>query len=232
MSTAQKFAFKQPFPSCLQPVESPNFVSYVGGLTLNQLMGFFWNLETYTLTTSFSGTMTKPNAVPWNASMNGSITISPFATTGDWSSMDTFETTPSFSQFFTTTPGYGAVSKQPRDRVCNNTMGSFRCGTGSVIGKPAALLSFYPRIDPNNNANYAILYDIFLDQRSDVHNSDSLSIQMSPNYNGSGRLVNNGTFAICGIDFPYYATSRNSAGTTIVTVSGGTLSSNSSQYTY
>lgn len=232
MSTAQKFGFKQPFPLCLEVVDSGS--DYVGGLTLAQIMALFWNLETFTLSTDATAHMVSSLGPIWDVSAVGDIVFSPISTTGDWTPIDTFLNIGVFKDFYAGTVGYSQTSKAPINRVCNSTIGWFTFGTGgsSSGNTPFVDLILTQKIDPLDATKYAVEYDMFVANASTFHDGDSVTVGFTPS-GGFGNVINTGVFTISGIDFPYVCScDRSTGGSLTVTTTGGTLSATSSDYTY
>lgn len=232
MSTASSFVSIGSFPFC---VPAYTFGDYVGGLTLAQVMAFFWNLETATFSFAATAqlTVTPPGTVV-NVSMTGDLVLSPLDTTGDLTAIDTFSNSGVTKDFWSSTVAYSAVSKAPRDRVCNIVPLWFIFGTGGLSSAtaPYCEMLFDVCIDPGDSTKYAIMYNIFCNNNANAA-GEFISLYFFPTASGSVNTLNTGTFTLAGITFPYACTcSRATSGSAVVTTTGGTLTCSSSNYSY
>lgn len=241
MSTAAKFAALDVFPQCLRSsATAGTFYQWTRNLTLAQVMAFYWNLETFTLTTSASVSGTYAGKT-YSGTANGTFTLSPLGVTGDWTA-DTFDQgsgpgTLGWTRAASgTTLSAGDSSTAPRARVCiqgtldvaplaislNDSRGS-QYFSGSVY--------FVIATDSVNAGKYAIGSALFLYfplTGSDSSVGTFLIYYISTSSGGGSYPIANGTFTVGGFSFPYYSSTDLPSATT----SGGTLTATSSDYTY
>lgn len=204
-------------------------------------MSFYWNTETFTITTSasVSGTYPPITGTYYSGTANGTLTLSPLGVTGDFTE-DSFSGAngtlgwlkPTSSIYFS----LGQNSTQPRDRVC----------IASGFSYPTALylngndstkfnrtgFSFYFIItkDSVNTGKFAIGYNY--DVIFGFSAPGLLLYNIAYGKNSSSNDFNNGTFQINGITFPYYCSTDLPTSSSGFTTSGGTMTVTSSNYTY
>ncbi len=232
MSTATKFATLSPFPFCPADL-SGSFSDYdvVGGLTLTQVMDFYWNSEDYEF--SFSGTDTKS---PHTADATGTWKFNPATTGGAFTNLDSFF----YNVDSLTKGGAGYVAlgslpgiTQPRDRACNDfealmALEAQQSG-GSFNYLPAIFwLQFYVGLDPADHTKYAIYYNLLL-RAGNFYQAAGAGISFgNPLYSGAANDINqytSGTFTIGALTFAfncYYNWS----------LTGGTIACTRRSFTY
>lgn len=246
MSTATRFKFHQPFPVCIKTTAECDAISvahdWVRNLTLTQVMAFFWNLETFTLTTAAS-----VSATGYSGTANGTFTLSPLAVSGDWTE-DFFgaNNTPPVSvngwievDGTTAELAFGDVSTQPRERVCHQPL--FKGAVALYLlgqdtrGSDYSYCYFDLIVarDSVNAGKYAIGHYMLAD-------FPIFDVSGTPTPSGyhlgfSTRLTagfGSGTFTLGGITFPYHFGTTLPSGTPGYTATGGTVTATSSNYTY
>lgn len=230
MSTATAFKFPRLFPFC----PSNPTGSYVGSLTLAQVMAFWWNLEYAELFTSatLGGTYL-------GSSMGCSATgqfelITPGNCSGDWSATNcgAYAT---FNGSALSTTTFAAVARAPRSRMCftfPTVMSAQRSSDASgANGEKNILLTFAVRLDPVNAGYYAIEYLLFINSRSPFVGGASASLTFQDTNPGSN-IINSGSFTIAGVSFPYWCSWSGPVGYSSVSTAGGTINALSSLFTY
>jgi hypothetical protein len=240
MSTATSFQFIDAFPLCVAD-DSSTFYYYVRNLTLQQVMSFYWNTETFTITTSASASGTYPptTGTYYSGTANGTLTLSPLGVTGDFT-QDVFSGTTGTNGWLKTTSSFdyslGQNSTQPRSRVCY----------ASTFTAPYALylngddstklnrtfFSFYFVIakDSVNTGKFCVGY--YYDIRFGFSGSGLTQYNIAYRPTSSGNDFNSGTFQINGVTFPYYCSTDLNPSSSGFTTSGGTMTVTSSNYTY
>lgn len=243
MSTATRFGAIGPFPSCV-PEHSPG-IAYVGGLSLSDVMAFFWNIETFTLTTSVSVSLkatagaTPPAGTGYSIAASGNVVASPAGVTGSWSPATNYVRTLG-AMFTGVSSAIGATSCQPKNRVCSSTLSPSylifaTSASGSGSPPPRFEVSFNIVQDPTTAGLYAVEYEVS-GTNSTSHDGATLQVVFgaySP-AGGPGVLINSGSFTVAGISFPYwcyFVYSYPSNYNNLVT-SGGTITASSTLFTY
>ncbi len=256
MSVAASFAALDVFPLCLKTSAAidaafPGSFRWARNLTLAQVMSFYWNLETFALTTSASASGTFPGGgggTAYSITANGTLTFSPLGATGDWTE-DTF-----FGNFSVTgVTGWvradsdgsiplGRTSTKPRDRVCSvdysitvGPQAAYFIGEDSRGGTYASCdFQFIIATDSVNSGKYAVGYSF---------HAKFVSTPITPTFfyisyrhAGSGSppssVFNTGSFTIGGVSFDYWCETDLPPTSTGFTTSGGTMVATSSDYTY
>ena len=226
VSTATAFKYHRPFPFCVTDISGsePAGVSYVGNLTLTQVMAFGWNLKTLTISTSGSASRTT-----FTSDANSSFTLNPVAGT-------LFTEGYAGGMMVEPMAGHTAFAswpapRTPRERVCYNVAD----GSGmlyislrippTTFDEATGFITFILGTDPSNAGKYRIYYNFDFRFVSDplayaqmMFNNISL-----PSFYTA---ITSGTITISGISFnwfsAYYGTSY----------TGGTMSATSSDFTY
>lgn len=219
MSTATRFVSVGYFPYSLpSEVAQPGTVS---NLTLAQVMDFFWNLETFSLT--FTGTVTNGSGT-YNFGQTATA-FPPAGTVMDQGKFYQGGPFPAASSVvsFASLP---QAALQPWQRVCQTgTFFGFRYNKSSAPGTNFIDLSFEVATDLSNAGKYAIAYQL----SALLNGSGGLSgvFFQQPGGGSGGTLGNSGNMTIGGISFPwefYYDPPD--------TFTGGTLSATSTSFTY
>ncbi len=226
MSVAAKFRFARTFPFCEKDLSthfSGSSYDYVGNLTRAQVMAFYWNLETFAITTAGTATNGGTTSAVGNVTLNPISASAPFdrgASNGAW-----------YGSITTTAFGSFPAIKPPLSRVCNSydqTNGGVASLSGDLSTSPGNFfaLSFAVSTDPLNAGRYRLYYIFRIDYENEVVPSPVLSFQ-NPASN-SGAVIASGTFAFSGIPMNWEATDF---GTAIV-YGGVAFSAASNDYTY
>ena len=241
MSTAHKFAVMRTFPTCL-PTTGPSgntigfgAAAYVNGITLSQLMALYWNLETFTFTTSVSATKSSGGHT-YIGSGNATFTVNPLGVTGDLARLDTYSGNKN-AMMAGTSYSAGQGVNAPAKRVCRananpalNPIINLLCSSSSGSQYESLNLEFAAEIDSTNASKFAVRYGIYIVFPM-IYSGSVLGAQIRYTHLTviGGTLINSGSFTIGGISFPYkcyYDTG------TPTTSSGGTLTATSGSFTY
>ena len=226
MSTATAFKSIGYFPFCVTDVSGSSTTwDYVDNLTLTQVMAFYWNLETLSLSTTGTATVGAATA-------DGTQTtdLNPVASThytrgsadqGGW--FPAFADTRTFASW----PAF----TEPMERVCNDqtTPGAFvRISMDVAVGSSFLSLSFKVGTDPVNSGKYRI-YCFFILSYAASSGSDNAEIRwQNLNVSTAGfTAITTGTFTVLGHTFSYRSLKTVGASHT-----DGTMSASSSSYTY
>ena len=205
MSTAAAFATLRPFPFCPANL-SGTLTNYdvVGGLTLTQLMAFYWNLEDIEITTAGSSTGPEPHT--HTARNAGTFKHNPPTITGDYTNLSEWSFGPT-AMTAENVSGYTfadlpSSTHQPKDRVC---FGSIILNTfasapyGDLYKTQYFSLIFFAGLDPSDATKFAIYYRFKIIAGSYY---DSLVSFSNPLYSGSSSgSYTSGTFTINGHTF-------------------------------
>lgn len=231
MSTATRFKYIRPFPFCVADQSayfSGGRFDYVGNLTLTQVMAFYWNLETFTITTT--GFASSDNTT----SCGGLIVLFPVSSSapfdqggaeGVWYGEVVAPT--AFGSFSALT--------SPRERVC--TPGSLDYAHGFFAGLSGEdsgniannfSLSFAISTDPDNTGKYRLYYNLRIDYEDDSPPEGGPLIRFYNPNEDSGTVLASGTFTIGGITMNWECSDFGTSGSH----SGLGLSATSSDYTY
>lgn len=235
MSTAAPFVYNRSFPFCASDIASSVSAdeTYISNLTLDQVMGFFWNFETFTITTS--GSVTKgANTV----SADCDITLDPVGSTvrayaavldyGDWFDAGA----PTSPTLFASFPRI----RSPSARVCHTdgvnvskgTMLSMRWSNDSTdLIDNCSFVSFFVGTDPSNPGKYRIYYRFRFNFKA---GSGATLREMEINNDNDGvgyTAITNGSISLAGISgFSWYSFYSGDSYT------GGTVSATSGSFTY
>ncbi len=193
---------------------------YAGNLSLTQVMAFYWDLETFTITTagSISGGSGFTSGI-------GSVTLNPIGgspfnrgtTEGAW-----------FGQLLTNTVWASFPTfLVPRSRVCNSYNPSagfvgYLSGDQSTHTANNFTVGFAISTDPSNAGKYRLYYSV----RFDFVTGASLRF-VNPAGN-TGRVLASGSYSISGISLNWQATDFSTA----TSSSGLSVSATSGSYTY
>lgn len=225
MSVTDRFISIGSFPFCLSSATPGDGV--VGNLTLAEVMEFFWNLETFTLTVA--GTVQSADTV-LTYDMGQTLTAFPPGATATEAVMDEgrfyvgslFPTAASFVAF----ASLPQDSNDPRTRVCSaDALYGFeyrRAGAGSHVLR----ILFRPHTDDTNVGKYAIAYEIDSLFTKNSGGRSATGVFQEPGGGSGGTLYNTGTITIAGIAFPWEFYADNPP------VVNGTLSASSTSFTY
>lgn len=241
MSVAQPFSTLFRFPSCVLPSDEidPGGLSFIRNLTINQVMDFWWNLETFQITTSaaVSGTWPPPGGVFYSGTGNGTMTFSPMAMGGDYAAMNLLSI--NACAFFNTNPdlNLGQISTAPKSRVCANpgiidqtpVLIEFFAQSSLGSDHPNAYLWFLVAEDSENPGMYAIGYDfliIFQLTPDRIFQLSFANVQDAP-----ADVFTSGTFEIAGLTFDWQA-ATNLPNTVPDFSATATMSASGSKYTY
>lgn len=226
MSTATAFVFPRSFPFCVEDLSGYTAADYIGNLTLAQVMSFFWNLETFTITTAGTaggsgGTVDCTGSIV----LNPPSSSSPFATGQSTSTWFGSGTSGAFSSF--------PAIRTPRARLCPVATSSFG-NVGMFYGwavaantPPDFSIIFGIGTDPSNSDKYRIYYQ-FTIRYAATSGSGTTLIQFQNPANTSGPVLNSGIFSFGSLSFNWEATDISSS----TSRSGLNMSASSSDYTY
>ncbi len=233
MSTAAKFLSVGNFPFCVTDISGTiPTTPHVDNLTLDQLMAFYWSLETFSITTTGTATVSGVTA-------DGTVTfsINPL-------SSDKFDTAQGGSNFSSGFAWFGSTFGPslfascpailpPRSRVCFS--GSWTAGllldmewTLSTDGQFSAFFSFLIGTDPSNLGKYRIYY-AFEVHKNKTNGPTADIVWWYKNTAPFGGLsaLTNGTIAIGGYTLNWWSYKTTGSSST-----GGGMTATSSSYTY
>lgn len=230
MSSSSRFVSVGHFPWCLSSVAAGDGV--VSNLTLAQVMEFWWNLETFTLT--FTGTLTDRSGM-LTYDFGQTLTAFPPSSTAN----ETALTEGKFYQasLFPAASSFVALASlpqspvAPRDRVC-----SADALFGLYFREPISAnkwveLFFRVFTDATNSGKYAIQYEIDVNFAKNDGGRHVGCVFLQPGVWGAGTPPDNtGSMTIGGISFPWEFYVAHSDGPD--TFTGGTLSATSTSFTY
>lgn len=240
MSTATSFKSIGSFPLC-PAGDSSTFYYYVRNLTLQQVMSFYWNTETFTITTSASASGTYPptTGTYYSGTANGTLTLSPLGVTGDFT-QDTFAGATGTAGWLKSTSGasysLGQNSTQPKGRVCvphpfTAPYALYLYGNDSTkLNRTFFTFDFSIAKDSVNAGKFCIGYSYNVGFGFSGVGLTQYNIFYQPT--SSGNHFNSGTFQINGVTFPYYCSTDLPPSSSGFTTSGGTMTVTSSNYTY
>jgi len=241
MTTAVGFTTIGHFPYCMGPSSRGTPYSYINGLTLSQAMQFYWNLETFTITTTGSASsQPAPPGTIYTGTMNGSINVSPLAITGDLSGMDVYAQNEGMAfPYSGSSISLGIQTKQPNQRVCYPSFTApfyplwmeFFLSTYSSSFETDMQLTFAVEEDSTNSALYSIRYYFFIKYPTRNGAGFGDSVTFSSNSFSAPATLASGTFSISGITFPWYC-GWSQAAPKIMIASGLSLSATSTSFTY
>ncbi len=225
MSVADKFGFKQTFPFCekdLSSYFSGGVYDFVDNLTRAQVMAFYWNLETFTISTAGSATN------GFTTSGIGNVTLNPLTSSS-------FDEGDSEGAWFGQVLGGVAFGSfpaihTPRERVCNAydpTHGLIGYLSGDEAAHPLDRtfnVAFAISTDPGNAGKFRLYYHFFFDYTDGAGPSLTYG---NPAFIFAPILAS-GTFTLGGITMNWEVTD---AGTSSGH-SGLNMTASSSDYTY
>jgi len=242
MSTTPSFikAFR-PLPFC--PGEPSGDVTFdvVRDLSLEQVMEFYWSVETavFTLAGDAVNTVMGTDYFVYG---NGTITLTPAALTGDYTNMTAWDwpdgggPTPAW-QIITdetlpvATADLPTESLAPQKRVCSDEY-AYVATAGVHVDDflpTSADFQFLVRSDDLNPGRYAIEWNMAIVVGSNSAGSTNTGfVWHNAGYNPAPSLtnvLNSGTFTIANIDFDWACNDDNNA-------TGGDLDVTSSNFTY
>lgn len=217
MSTAARFVFPQSFPFCPADISGSVSAPYVDNLSLSDAMAFFWNFETFGFDTSGSNTR---NGTTLDATMD--FDLSPIGSTVFDEARMAASCAWYGSSFGFTSFGSFPDIRDPIARVCQSGANGRLLGIESDLTTGGANMnwSFWLGTDPSNAGKHRI-YCTFLISRS-ATSPEVLEVSWSENNSvpANYSALNNGTFTISGLTFPYYSIARSDGG---ATATGGTM---------
>jgi hypothetical protein len=230
MSTAARFKFRRTFPFCVTDISGDvrSNASYVGNLTLAQVMEFAWNLEEFTITPAGTATLeglttVSPPTIVLNPLSYSNISHGSFNDGSMWYGDGVARTT----------LGELPSIRGPVGRICNPTMAVNGClfdFNADDDASPSFLrqfeIGFWVGSDPSNSGKFRIYYILAATTTDDV--ASTLSMDWSNQESSAGMsLVTSGTGEIGGIAFPWYIHCTAGA-----TASSASISISSTAYTY
>jgi hypothetical protein len=230
MSVAARFKFAEAIVSGCVPDPDTGFdYDFIDGLTLTQVMAFFWNLEDVEFT--FAGSSTGPAPHAHTATVSGTLKFNPPTATGDFTnpqawnfgtcSMLRYSSGPLFSDLPLTT-------KQPYERVCSNTTMVVTFGATSEIDfykfRQASLVEFSVCNGVADPSLYAIQYR-FNFFAGDYNNYVVWFSNPSANQGSSSGAYTSGTFDIGGHTFGWRCWYNDN-------ITGASMSAASTSFTY
>lgn len=224
MSTAAPFVSIGSFPWCVTDLGSGGTANFIDNLTLDQVMAFYWNIETISFTTSGTSTASSATAggtftTAINPASSGFFTRG-FVSGGGW---------------FTVVSGNTALASfpainQPMDRCClaggQNLVVDMGMDNGD--GQSQMSLELLIGTDSGNVGKYRLYYFFIFDYYKQV-GSDTAEIRWcNPALSfGSFISIATGTFSISGLTFNYKCGKLTGTSST-----GGTMTASSSSFTY
>lgn len=202
---ATPFKYIRPFPFCPSDISGDvhSFVGNLDNLSLADVMGFAWNLETFTLTSAGSATDGTYTA---DGSMN--LTLAPIA-----SSRFDIANLYDGSMWYGATFGDTALGswpsiRQPIERVCEESQTINGClfhSFGEAIPGPDATfeIGFWVGTDPVNSGKYRLYYYFAMTGYAGPSASVAIRFTNLSSYAGY-TVTNSGTFTIGLFTFPWY----------------------------
>lgn len=225
MSVATPFLHLGSFPFCVGDISGtiPATFDSIDNLTLADVMGFFWNLETLEFVTAGSASNGNTTDCTGVASIHPVTDNTPFdegGASGCWYGEVTSGTAwASFPAF-----------RQPRERVCYaSSSQNIASLSGSYITgafEATWSVSFRVGLDPVNSGKYVLYYEFSFDFE-DVGDGGPLIAFRNP-ANNSGAVLVSGTITVGGFTMNWEATDFGTSSSN----TGLDLSATSSYYTY
>lgn len=244
MSVTTPFATLSPFPFCPADI-SASLPLHLGvpvlhndNLSLEDVMTFAWNLETFTTTTTGSLTAPKSN--------NGDIvfTLSPVASSR-MSKGQLFDSGMWYGDYMAALTVFASwpSMRSPRNRVCYSD-GTFLPGSpvtgclfsayfeGPVVGvapntfKAISEYYFWVGTDPSNVGRYRLYY-YFNIESLDTFDSSANIVWRTRSTVGGMTVITSGTITIGGQSLNYWSFKPTGGSST-----GGTMSATSGSFTY
>ena len=227
MSTATAFKYQSAFPFCAADMSSATY-DVVAGLTLTQLMDFFWNVEDVQITTAGSSTGFAPHT--HTASCAGSFKHDPPTATGDYTSITAWAY--NISSSLVPADAGPAISDlpvattNPVDRVCRSSAGLMNV---SASGSSAYLTSdfnvqLFASIDPSDATKYAIAYRFFI-PAGDFYGAVVAFSNPAYGAQSTSGSYTTGTFSINGLTFNWRCYYNDN-------FSGASMSASMTKFTY
>lgn len=236
VSTATAFKYHRPFPVCLEADTFwPSTYTWCRDLSLSQAMGFFWNTENFVLTTAASASGTYAGTA-YAISANGTFSLSPLGVTGDWSTGTKYNGSSTWMGLGGY-PASGDYIKTPSQRVCGVYPATYQWESAvcAEVGAPFDALGSYWEIalivaeDSANAGRYAvgIRFQLRFRQNTSYH-----IFYANGSYSGGNVVIATGTLTIGCASWPFYCITTLPAASTGFSVSGGSLSAVTTDFTY
>lgn len=227
MSVATPFKSLTVFPYDL--ATGRVYLDVVDNLTLAQVMAFYWNLETFSLT--FSGTLSR-SGESYNFG-NNLYAFSPSSTFFNEGKFYRGSLFPDESTSFVSLGSLSSAAVAPRARVAAETnywgLNFRKVDTGDDLSGDAEVF-FSIGHDLVNTGKYVVNYvfEITLSRWFDTLARSLRVYFLSPGVTVGGTVANTGTVTIGGIAFPWQCEYEGSP----TTISGGSMSATSTSFTY
>lgn len=222
MSVADRFISIGSFPFCVEDLSAYTSADYIGNLTLAQVMAFYWNLETFTITTSGTASNGVSTSCTGSIVLNSPSSSTPFATGTSTSTWFGSVGSTAFSSF--------PAIRVPRSRICAaavssfGNVGAFSGWAVSIATPPDFSLTFGIGTDPSNAGKYRIYYQFTVRFKTGT----GPLIQFQNPANAGAPVWASGTFSFGSLSFNWEATDLGSSSSR----SGLGMSGSSSDYTY